>query len=125
LEHRFYGASQPFADLSTDNLAYLNSQQALADAANFIAFIQRYSFISFLVLLVLEGFNVVSSQYPNAGPTISFGGSYPGALSAWYTTFSFFFLIFILISSLGSVSSTPISLRPRSPHLRPSLPSST
>jgi hypothetical protein len=26
-EHRYYGQSQPFADLSTDNLQYLTSEQ--------------------------------------------------------------------------------------------------
>ena len=33
LEHRFYGESQPFDDWSLENLAYLNSEQALADLA--------------------------------------------------------------------------------------------
>jgi len=36
LEHRYYGASQPFPDWSTKNLEYLTSQQALADTAYFI-----------------------------------------------------------------------------------------
>ena len=38
LEHRYYGASQPFADLSTEHLRYLSANQALADLANFHAF---------------------------------------------------------------------------------------
>jgi thymus-specific serine protease len=33
LEHRFYGKSLPFDLLTTDNLKYHRSQQALADAA--------------------------------------------------------------------------------------------
>lgn len=41
LEHRFYGKSQPFADLSTPNLRYLTSQHAVADMANFIAFMRK------------------------------------------------------------------------------------
>ncbi|PRP86137.1 hypothetical protein PROFUN_03124 [Planoprotostelium fungivorum] len=65
VEHRFYGESQPFPDLSTDNLRLLSSQQALADLANFIVHLKE--------------------QYgaPDA-PVITFGGSYPGALAAWF-----------------------------------------
>lgn len=36
LEHRYYGDSQPTTDASTANLQWLNSEQALADLANFI-----------------------------------------------------------------------------------------
>ncbi len=36
LEHRYYGASQPFPDWSVANLKYLNSSQALADLDYFI-----------------------------------------------------------------------------------------
>ena len=36
LEHRYYGASIPTADLSTSNLRYLSSHQAIADIATFI-----------------------------------------------------------------------------------------
>uniref|UniRef100_A0A1B0GB71 Prolylcarboxypeptidase n=1 Tax=Glossina morsitans morsitans TaxID=37546 RepID=A0A1B0GB71_GLOMM len=35
-EHRYYGASHPLPDLSTENLKYLNVKQALADLAHFI-----------------------------------------------------------------------------------------
>jgi len=65
LEHRFYGKSQPFDELSTSNLQYLTSQQALADLAVFI--------------------DSIKSQYnaPNA-PVITFGCSYSGALAAWF-----------------------------------------
>lgn len=35
-EHRYYGRSQPFTDLKTENLKYLNVKQALADLAHFI-----------------------------------------------------------------------------------------
>eukprot|EP00729_Bicosta_minor_P013222 gene13222-13825_t len=64
LEHRFYGNSQPFKDLSTDHLQYLSSRQALADADNFVR-------------------NYVFKQYGTATKVVSFGGSYSGALSAW------------------------------------------
>lgn len=90
VEHRFYGKSHPteyaefftylptnlknysadatfffFRDISTKNLAYLTSQQALADLALFIT--------------------TFSSDYglPQGTKWITFGGSYPGSLSAW------------------------------------------
>jgi len=65
LEHRFYGASQPLPDLSTQNLAFLSSQQALADAATFIEWFQ-------------------GSNHAQNAPVITFGGSYPGNLAAWF-----------------------------------------
>ncbi len=33
--HRFYGTSYPTMDMSTDNLKYLHSEQALADLVTF------------------------------------------------------------------------------------------
>jgi len=65
VEHRFYGKSQPLPDLSTANLRYLHSRQALADLANFISSLK-------------QGYNSVQS------PVVTFGGSYPGALAAWF-----------------------------------------
>lgn len=52
-------------DISTENLVYLNSEQALADLAEFIVNIQ--------------------SKYdiPSTAKWIAFGGSYPGSLAAW------------------------------------------
>eukprot|EP00211_Chloroparvula_japonica_P001843 CAMPEP_0119132090 /NCGR_PEP_ID=MMETSP1310-20130426/11419_1 /TAXON_ID=464262 /ORGANISM="Genus nov. species nov., Strain RCC2339" /LENGTH=437 /DNA_ID=CAMNT_0007122703 /DNA_START=153 /DNA_END=1466 /DNA_ORIENTATION=+ len=64
LEHRYYGLSLPFSTFSTDNMKYLSSEQALADAANFIQTFNR----------TLE----------NPGPWVVFGCSYSGALSAWF-----------------------------------------
>lgn len=64
LEHRFYGESHPLPTMDTTNLKYLSSQQALSDAAVFIDFIKR--------------------KYPTATDVISFGGSYPGALAAFF-----------------------------------------
>ncbi|XP_019768322.1 putative serine protease K12H4.7 [Dendroctonus ponderosae] len=64
LEHRYYGQSQPFSDLSTENMQYLSSHQALADAAAFI-----------------EGMN---DQYNLTDANwIVFGASYAGTLAAW------------------------------------------
>ncbi|GFS16300.1 thymus-specific serine protease [Elysia marginata] len=63
LEHRFYGDSRPTKDMSVDNLQYLSSEQALADVAIFISSMKR--------------------QY-RASKVIAFGGSYSGALAAWF-----------------------------------------
>lgn len=62
LEHRFYGESQPYDDWSLENLQKLTSEQALADLADFL-----------------------TAQGAGANkPTLVIGGSYPGALSAWF-----------------------------------------
>lgn len=63
LEHRFYGDSQPFGDWSLDSLRYLSSEQALADLAYFLG--------------SMNNDNIKR-------PTVVIGGSYPGALSAWF-----------------------------------------
>ncbi|CAO1329149.1 unnamed protein product [Diamesa hyperborea] len=65
VEHRYYGKSHPTEDLSTENLAYLTSEQALADLAYFIT--------------------KTGSSYSLGDDTkwIAFGGSYPGSLAAW------------------------------------------
>ncbi|XP_047662003.1 thymus-specific serine protease [Tachysurus fulvidraco] len=66
LEHRFYGSSVNADGLELLSLQHLSSQQALADLANFHSFIcQKYG---------LTDKNI----------WISFGGSYAGALSAWF-----------------------------------------
>lgn len=66
--NRFYGKSQPFDDLSVDNLKYLSSQQALADAAEFM-----YAFQS-------------NRSLPEHTAVIVYGGSYSGALAAFFRT---------------------------------------
>lgn len=65
LEHRFYGKSKPLSNLTTPNLRFLSSQQALADAAYF-----------------LESFKKTVGC--KTCPIITFGCSYPGALAAWF-----------------------------------------
>jgi pimeloyl-ACP methyl ester carboxylesterase len=64
LEHRYYGKSQPFTSLTTDNLQYLTVANALADLAEFQKHIQ--------------------TSLGWTGKWVSIGGSYPGALSAFY-----------------------------------------
>jgi len=68
LEHRFYGLSQPFGDLKTSSLAFLTVEQALEDLAYFIGWFKTSG-----------GFNLNDNQ-----PWITIGGSYPGAMSAWF-----------------------------------------
>jgi thymus-specific serine protease len=65
-EHRYYGESQPFGDLSTESLQYLTSEQSLADHAALHA--------------------MVSADYglTSANKWVCFGGSYSGALSGWF-----------------------------------------
>uniref|UniRef100_A0A0N4Z025 Serine protease K12H4.7 n=1 Tax=Parastrongyloides trichosuri TaxID=131310 RepID=A0A0N4Z025_PARTI len=66
LEHRYYGDSHaPNDDLSTTNYQYLTSKQALADLAVFIKTMNA------------------ANGYTNP-QWITFGGSYSGALSAWF-----------------------------------------
>ncbi|EGG20413.1 peptidase S28 family protein [Cavenderia fasciculata] len=64
LEHRYYGDSSPFEDLSTENLKFLSSRQALNDLAVFISDFRKNLSLSTEVVTI--------------------GGSYSGALSAWF-----------------------------------------
>jgi hypothetical protein len=70
LEHRYYGQSMPFGkeSLNLDKMIYLNSEQALSDLAYFIQQIKG------------TGAHKVAAN----SPFIAIGGSYPGALSAWF-----------------------------------------
>jgi serine protease 16 len=66
LEHRYFGESQPFEYLTTKNLRYLTSEQALADLAEFITYFKE-------------------NQYFKAEPTVLVvGGSYPGTLASYF-----------------------------------------
>lgn len=64
LEHRFYGKSQPFDQLTTANLRYLSTANALNDLARFQ--------------------QSITEQRGWSGKWVAFGGSYPGSLSAYY-----------------------------------------
>lgn len=65
VEHRFYGESYPTRDMSTENLQYLSSQQALADLARIID-------------------HVKTTMDTPTSPVITVGGSYPGNMAAWF-----------------------------------------
>ncbi|CAI5458963.1 unnamed protein product [Closterium sp. Yama58-4] len=81
LEHRFYGQSQPFADLSTASLAYLSANQALADLATFRQFYQQR------LDRLFNGSHSSSTRGGSNGASerqwVVTGVSYAGALSAW------------------------------------------
>lgn len=63
LEHRYYGASQPFSDLTTEHLKYLTVDYALKDIIHFQAYAQ--------------------ANLGLKGKWVAVGGSYPGALAAF------------------------------------------
>merc|ERR1719370_1886660 len=65
LEHRYYGQSKPTEDMSTENMRYLSSRQGLEDLGHFMTAINN------------------NPNYNVSGSWITFGGSYPGSLSAW------------------------------------------
>nr|POF12948.1 putative extracellular serine carboxypeptidase [Quercus suber] len=70
LEHRYYGTSFPTEDLSTENLRFLTTQQALADEAYFA---QNIKFPG------LEKYGDLTSK---TTAYIGYGGSYAGAFNA-------------------------------------------
>ena len=70
LEHRYYGTSFPTPDLSTENLRFLTTQQALADTAFFARNV------------VFEGLEDLKLTAPHT-PYIAYGGSYAGAFVAF------------------------------------------
>ncbi|RHZ45316.1 putative extracelular serine carboxypeptidase [Aspergillus thermomutatus] len=70
LEHRYYGRSYPFANLTTKNIRFLSTEQALADYAYFA---------SNVVFPGLEHLNMTAG----AVPWIGYGGSYAGAFVAF------------------------------------------
>lgn len=54
-----------FSDLSTDNLRFLSSRQALADLAHFRT-------------VIAEARGLTNAKW------VAFGGSYPGSVAAWF-----------------------------------------
>lgn len=73
LEHRYYGTSFPTPDLSTQNLRFLTTEQALADQAYFSRNI---------VFPGLEDKNLTAPTTAHVG----YGGSYAGAFVAFLRT---------------------------------------
>ncbi|KAF7899663.1 hypothetical protein EAF00_003999 [Botryotinia globosa] len=70
VEHRFWGESSPYDNLTTTNLQLLTLKQAIAD------------FVHFAKTVDLP-FDSNHSSNAASAPWINSGGSYSGALSAW------------------------------------------
>lgn len=71
-EHRYYGKSMPFGNLSYDSpqhLGYLTSEQALADFADLLQHLNPM---------------ITRGRFSKNSPVIALGGSYGGMLSAWF-----------------------------------------
>ncbi|KAF2678920.1 hypothetical protein K458DRAFT_408608 [Lentithecium fluviatile CBS 122367] len=69
LEHRYYGTSHPFSNVSTENLRFLSTEQALAEINYFAKNVE------------FEGIDADLTA-PNT-PWIVYGGSYAGAQAAF------------------------------------------
>lgn len=70
IEHRFFGQSNPYPDLTEQSLHVLTVQQSIEDLAYFAKNVQ----------LPMPGGNNVK---PDSTPWILVGASYAGALTAW------------------------------------------
>lgn len=84
IEHRFYGKSYPTPSMTTKELKYLSSNQALADLAR-------------LITKITHDFDCEGCK------VITVGGSYPGSLAAWFR------LKYPSISTGSIASSAPIA----------------
>lgn len=70
IEHRFFGESNPYNNLSTASLSLLTVEQSISDLVYFAENVK----------LPMPGGDAVS---PKQAPWVLIGGSYPGALTAW------------------------------------------
>jgi hypothetical protein len=70
IEHRYWGVSSPYANLSTKNLQYLTLENSIADLVNFAKNAEL-------------PFDLSGSSQAAKAPWVLVGGSYSGALSAW------------------------------------------
>lgn len=73
LEHRYWGYSSPYANLTTDNLQHLNLDQHLQDL---VYFAKHVNFT----------FDPTGSSQPDKAPWVLTGCSYSGAVTAWLQT---------------------------------------
>ncbi|KAF9892693.1 hypothetical protein FE257_001095 [Aspergillus nanangensis] len=70
LEHRYYGKSYPFDSLTTDNIRFLTTEQAVADYAYFASHVK------------FPGLKHHDLS-PKSTPWLAYGGSYAGAFVAF------------------------------------------
>ena len=80
-EHRYYGESMPYQESAivddTDKLKYLTTEQALADYADLIDYLQKNAW-GYSDEIDMDSYDVGGEAI------IGFGGSYGGMLAAWY-----------------------------------------
>lgn len=70
LEHRYFGESAPFADLTVDHLRYLTIDNALRD-------------MTYFAETFVPPFDASGRSSPATAPWVLLGGSYSGALAGW------------------------------------------
>ncbi|KAJ5570136.1 uncharacterized protein N7459_009566 [Penicillium hispanicum] len=70
IEHRYWGESSPYDDLTTENLQYLTLANSIAD-------------LTYFAKNVKLPFDTNSSSNAQNAPWVLSGGSYSGALTAW------------------------------------------
>ncbi|ODA80554.1 hypothetical protein RJ55_03513 [Drechmeria coniospora] len=70
LEHRYWGGSSPFTNLTAKTLQYLNLENSIADLVYFAKNVDL-------------AFDPTGSSRPDKAPWVLSGCSYPGALAAW------------------------------------------
>ncbi|KAK2020698.1 endoprotease [Colletotrichum zoysiae] len=70
VEHRFFGDSIPFLNLTTENMQYLTLEQVLADFVHFARTVELV-------------FDQSGKSHPSQTPWIWIGNSYSAALVAW------------------------------------------
>ncbi|KAI5209493.1 serine carboxypeptidase [Aureobasidium subglaciale] len=70
IEHRYWGYSSPYADLTTENLQYLTLDNSISDLTNFAKHVRL-------------PFDYHRKSSPNRAAWVMMGGSYSGALAAW------------------------------------------
>lgn len=97
LEHRFYGKSQPFDRISSEELRYLTVDQALEDLASFVSYLRN-------------------TYCPNnTCKVLVVGGSYSGALSSWFR------LYYPHLADFSWSSSAPLNIKEKFPEYDASL----
>jgi hypothetical protein len=70
LEHRYWGFSSPFQELTTENMQYQTLKNAIADLNHF-------------ALTAKLPFDLSGATNADKAPWVLVGGSYSGALTAW------------------------------------------
>lgn len=70
MEHRYWGSSTPYTDLTTANMKYLTLENSILDLTNFAKNVDL-------------PFDKSKGSNADCAPWVMMGGSYSGALSAW------------------------------------------